>query len=39
MRFLNFLRSLIWKPEPVLEGKVEVVKKKVVRKKKNVNIA
>jgi hypothetical protein len=39
MRFLNFLRSLIWKPEPALEGKAEVVKKKVVRKKKNVNVA
>jgi hypothetical protein len=39
MRFLNFLRSLIWKPEPALEGKAEVVKKKIVRKKKNVNAA
>jgi hypothetical protein len=37
MKFLNFLRSLIWKPEPILEGKAEVkpeVKKKTVRKKK-----
>lgn len=38
MNFLNFLRSLIWKPEPILEGKAEVqpevVKKKIVRKKK-----
>ena len=39
MKFLNFLRSLIWKPEPILEGKAEVVKKKIVRKKKNVNAA
>ena len=39
MKFLNFLRSLIWKPKSVLEGKAEVVKKKIVRKKKNVNAA
>jgi hypothetical protein len=34
MKFLNFLRSLIWKPEPILEGKAEAVKKKTTRKKK-----
>jgi hypothetical protein len=34
MKFLNFLRSLIWKPEPIVEVKPEVIKKKTVRKKK-----